>query len=169
MKTIKVRLSISSIKEAIKELEDYKKDLEIKTNLLVTRLANEGYSCVVRNLSGIHYTGSLQGSVGLDLKKNYAVIYVSNEHAIFVEFGTGSKGAGKPYIGDVDINYQYNVGETIGWYNVNGEMKYGWFYYDELKKRVRFTEGMPSRPFMWNSAQELRYNKLNSIISEVFK
>lgn len=166
---IKVSLDKRSISKAIKELNNYKVDLERKTQMIVIRLANEGYSCVVKNLANIRYSGSLQNSVGLSISKNYAMVYVSSEHAVFVEFGTGSKGAESPYTGVTDINYQYNIGETIGWYNVKGEMKYGWFYYDELKKKVIFTEGMPSRPFMWNASQTLRYQKLNEIIREVFR
>jgi len=165
---LKVSLSSNSIDEAIEALKKYNQELERKAELLVKQLGEEGYKLVKLNLADIHYTGELQSSVHLKQDRLYARIFVNSKHAIYVEFGTGSKGASTPYIGNNDIGWQYNIGETIGWYNINGVMKYGWFYYDELTGRYKFTEGMPSRPFMYDSATTLRYEKLINIVNEVF-
>lgn len=167
-KTITIRMSSASIQQAIKELGSYKKFIEERTQLLVQRLAEAGFDIALRNLSDIYYSGDLINSLNLDVDKNYACIHVDNEHAVFVEFGTGPVGAGAQHP-DNKLGYQYNVGKTIGWYQVGGSFQYGWFYYDDYAGKVRFTSGMESRPFMWGAAQEMRLHQLEKIAREVFR
>lgn len=87
--------------------------------------------------------------------------------AMFVEFGTGPKGEENPYIGD-SMGWKYNTGDNIKEYAINGVTVTGWFYPDG-SGGYRFTSGMPSRPFMYETAMELRYNKMEKIIREVFR
>ena len=56
------------------------------------------------------------------------------------------------------------AGSSDGWYQNDG----GWYYYDEDQKRVRFTQGMPSRPFMYETARELE-RQLKRTAREVFR
>ena len=170
MKTIKIRLSVDSIQNAIKELRAYKKELQRKTNLLVARLAEEGceYAKAYIIKTDAIYSGELLSGLSFNTGHNYAVIEANSEHAIFVEFGTGPKGEAKQHPNNT-IDYQYNVGPTINWYNVNGKMRYGWFYPDKMTGTVRFTEGMPSRPFMYETSNYLRHEALTKVIKEVFK
>ena len=43
----------------------------------------------------------------------------------------------------------------------------GWWYYDEKQGRKRWTKGMPSRPFMYETARDLE-RKVVEIAREVF-
>ena len=165
-KTIKIHLSASGIRQAIKELETYKLEIQRKTSLLVSKLAEEGFRLVTLNLGDIHFTGDLQNSVSTEVGPNRAIIQVSSEYAIYVEFGTGPKGLVNQHP-DNQIGYRYNVGKTIGFYYINGKLTEGWFYPGD-DGIWHFTEGMPSRPFMYNSAQTLRYQSLKAIVKEVF-
>lgn len=167
---IKINLSEDSINQAIETLENIKRDLEFKSKQLMARLADEGFTLVVNNISamGAYYTGELINSVSAEYDERSAIIRVVNEHAMFVEFGTGPVGAQTGYVGQLPDNWNYASGTTIGWYWVYGQVKFGWWYYDDYAQQWRFTEGMQSRPFMFNAAQELKLQKLDKIVKEVF-
>lgn len=168
MKKIKIKLNDKSIDKAIKQLEQYKQELNKKTDLLVQRLADEGYTTIINKIFEFDAieTGEMLSSVTQKSSNCYAVLEVG-DCAMFVEFGTGPKGEANPYVGD-SAGWKYNTGENIQDYIINGVKVTGWFYPDGLGG-YRFTSGMPSRPFMYETAMELRYNKLEKIIREVFR
>ena len=47
---IKVKLSDKGIDKALKQLEQYKQDLNKKANQLVQRLADEGYTTIINKI-----------------------------------------------------------------------------------------------------------------------
>lgn len=165
---IKIKLSEKSIDRAIKQVEKYKTDLNRKADLLVERLADEGYNIILSKIFEFDAieTGAMLNSLRLNRSNCYATITVG-DCAMFVEFGTGPKGEASPYPGS-NPGWKYNSGSKIQEYTINGVKVVGWFYPDE-SGGYRFTSGMPSRPFMYQSALELRYEKMNKIIREVFK
>lgn len=165
---VKINLSQESIDEARKKINDYNTAIKRKTTDLVNRLGDEGYNCVAKRLQEIHWTGELASSLGYVLNSNTAIISVDSEHAIFVEFGTGVVGSKNGHPPIDGFNYSYATGQCIGWYNVNGQIKFGWYYYNPELDRLVFTEGMEARPFMYESSLELRYEKMNRIVKEVF-
>ena len=65
MKQIKFGLSQKEIKSAIKQLEEYKRDLHRKCNLLVETLTKQGVSIAKMNVQnlGAFYTGELENSI----------------------------------------------------------------------------------------------------------
>ena len=75
------------------------------------------------------------------------------DHAAFVEFGTGIVGKQSPYPYQLPegVDWQYASGKTI---RQLADGRYGWFYPADDGKWY-FTEGMPSRPFMYMTAIEL--------------
>lgn len=164
---IKIKLSDRSINKSIKQLEEYKQNLNKKTNQLVQKLADEGYSIIVNKIFEFDAieTGNMLSSVTKNSSNCYAMLSVG-DCAMFVEFGTGPKGEANPYIGK-NQGWKYNTGNNIKEYTINGVTVTGWFYPDNGS--YRFTSGMPSRPFMYETAMELRYDKMKKIIKEVFK
>ena len=154
-------LSKSSVKRAIRQLKAYKNGLTYKCQKLAEILAEKGVEIAriqVADLDAIctgelgesshsEYEGSVEGG-GV-----WAVI-ADSEHAIFVELGTGIVGKESPYIGDFpsDVSWDYAIGNTIF---KTKDGRYGWFYPGDDGKWY-FTEGMPSRPFMYNTANELK-------------
>ena len=165
---IKIKLSDKSVDRAIKRLEQYKQGINKKADLLVQRLADEGYTIIIDKIFKFDAieTGDMLNSVAKKSDNCYAMLEVG-DCAMFVEFGTGPKGEASPYIGD-SMGWNYNTGDNIKEYIINGVSVTGWFYPDG-SGGYRFTSGMPSRPFMYETAIELRYNKLEKIIREVFK
>jgi hypothetical protein len=155
---MKVQCSVSNINVAIKAVEDYKKNLIQKTKDLLSSLKDEGVNIAtaqIINLGAVEsgeLLDSLKGS--LYAEDNRAVIFVDCGHAAYVEFGTGIVGASNPH-------------PAMPWsYDVNNHGEQGWIYYDENGQR--WTKGMPSRPFMFNTSMELRQQAVE-IAREVFR
>lgn len=169
MKTIKVSLSTRSIEKAKKELHAYKAEIRKKANQIIAELISYGLDVCKSNIAemNIYDTGNLSRSVSvyLDESQMRGFIRVNCDYAVFVEFGTGTKGIGTPYIGKAmsEIGYKYMGGTK---YVTLSDGRIGWFYPAD-DGTWRFTEGLPSRPFMYETGQEMRRN-LRNIVEGVF-
>lgn len=161
-KTLKADLSISSIRNLQKELEKYRDSLTYKCRLLAEKLSERGVEIArvqIADLDAI-FTGELLASIHTEYKESskyggvFAIV-TDSSHACFVEFGSGQRGEDKPYPYSLPqgISWDYNVGKTIRQNSKTG--RYYWFYpgQDGL---WHYTEGMPSRPFMFNTSLELQ-------------
>ena len=174
MAEITVPLSRKGIADAKKFLLDYKKNvLQQKLRLFVERLAQEGVKTAKANITTFDaiFTGDLLNSIHEESgvqTKDTAIFYVvaDSEHAAFVEFGTGQIGmeGSYPYPFPEGVEWNYNTGKTI--FEIS-HGQYGWFYHMG-DGTWRFTQGMPSRPFMYETAIDLR-QRVVQIAKEVFK
>lgn len=155
-------LSVSSIKELQKNLTRYRDGLEYKAQLLAEKLSERGVEIArvqIADLNAI-FTGDLIQSIHneyVSSKKGGAIFAVvaDSSHALMVEFGTGQRGIDKPYPNPLPdgVSWEYAVGKTIRQNPVTG--RYYWFYPGQDGK-WHYTEGMPARPYMFNTAIELR-------------
>ncbi len=159
---MKISVSLGNIDEAIRQLEEYEKSLPEKCRRLVERLTEEGVLIAKEKIVSMaaFEDGDLLSSMqGFMYKEgNKGLIIAGCKHAAFVEFGTGVIGKGKQHP-DIPVPWTYDG---------NGHGEDGWYYYDEGQGRYRFTKGMPSRPFMYETAKELR-DRLTEYAREVFK
>ena len=150
-------LDVKSLNNAIKEVEQYSKDIEYSLRVFVKSLAAEGVE--VAKMGVITYnaifTTELLNSIHVEEKSNGVfVVKTDSKHAAFVEFGTGQVGQAHhyPYKLPDGVSWEYNVGSTI--FEIH-DGQYGWFYKD-AKGRWFFTQGMESRPFMYHTALYLK-------------
>lgn len=160
-RVFKTDLSVKGIEKLKKDLLNYQNNtLQQKVDLLAKRLADIGVDIAQVNIARLDaiFTGELIASLHTRFggsSKGSATFYIvsDSEHAVFVEFGTGQLGAegGYPYPFPQGVDWQYNVGETIIPISTG---EYGWFYRDD-NGNVYFTQGMPSRPFMYETSLEL--------------
>lgn len=174
MADITVELSQKGILEAKKLLLDYKRNvLQQKLQLLVQRLSEEGVRIAKSNITTLDaiFTGELLNSIKSESggsTKNTAIFYVvaDSEHAAYVEFGTGQLGleGSYPYPFPEGVEWNYNTGKTI--FQIS-EGQYGWFFPAD-DGTWRFTQGMPARPFMYETAMELA-QIAPKVAKEVFK
>lgn len=173
-KTININLfDPKSIQAAVKAIRDYENSLEYKCRLLAETLAEKGVEIArvqIADLDAIfnqellrsihtEYVGSVKGG-GV-----WAVV-TGTDHALFVEFGTGQMGAENPYPYDLPegVTWKYNSGKTIRQalqdIEVHGStyVKAGEYYWSYIGDdgKLHITKGMPSRPFMYLTAIELR-------------
>lgn len=166
-------LSKSSIENAIKQLRAYQNDLTYKCQLLAEKLAEKGVDIAQT------YVASLDAVFTYELNSSIHAEYVSDikgggvwavvagtDHAMFVEFGTGIVGKQSPYPGELPdgVSWEYASGKTI---RQLADGRYGWFYKDD-DGQWWFTEGMPSRPFMYYTSIQLR-DIVVKTAKEVFK
>lgn len=150
MKRISFGLSQKEIQSAIRQVEQYKKDLNRKCQLLVQALTAKGVEIAkfnVQNL-GAFYTGELESSIDGYYSPNLGVgiICAGSWYAVYVEFGTGIRGK----------EAQHPLSGEAGWvYDVNDHGENGWIYYNDRDGKYHWTDGMPSRPFMYDTVKEL--------------
>lgn len=172
-KNLKVDImSISSIKQLERELKQYRDSLKHKAEILAKTLAEKGVNIAQVQVADIKaiFTGELISSIHTEYKgltKAGAIfaIVADSEHAVFVEFGTGQKGKDTPYPHPLPdgVTWDYAVGETI---RQSAAGRYYWFYPGQDGK-WHYTEGMPSRPFMYNTSMEL-YAMIAQTAKEIF-
>lgn len=159
MKRIRLKLSAAGIDRAISELRAYKSKVESLAVRLVDELTASGEQIARQETADIRMTGELQNSITRDFGGRMGSVRCNCGYAVYVEFGTGVKGKGSPHP-DVAI---------LGWiYDVNNHGELGWWYPTDdtdtnpTKRRSKngtlyaWTKGMPSRPFMYNTAERLR-------------
>ena len=168
---IKINLNQKdSLEKGIKDLKAYKKRVEEKTRLLVQKLTDYGAEIVRIKIVGMgaYYSGELLSGVSgyYSPTLNAGFVKVSSDHVAFVEFGTGVKGQNSPHKNGEYLSlaaWKYATGPKIF---TTKDGRVGWIYPTD-DGGFRFTEGMPSRPFMYETALELE-RTLNRIAQEVF-
>lgn len=169
----KTDLSVRGIEQLKKELLNYKNvELRQKVNTLVRLLAEKGVLIAQANITSYDaiFTGELLSSISAKNgggTNGTAIFYIvaDSRHAVFVEFGTGQIGSEAPYPYPLPpgVDWEYNSGKTI--FEISPG-QYGWFY--PKGDKWYFTQGMPSRPFMYETAMELQELILKTA-REVFK
>lgn len=169
MKTINVKLDPKSIEKAIQELQDYKAEVERRVELLVRTLTEQGAELAKAKVLeyDAYHLGELYNSIEGVITEDYGIIRVNSEYALFIEFGTGPIGAKKPHPSG-EGKYRNKP-----WYtDADGkpmDLLYGW---DPIELEdgtiVYKTYGQKSKPFMWETAQQLREN-LEQTAKEIFK
>lgn len=168
---IKIDLNQSgSLDKGISKLQEYKKRVEDNTKLLVQRLTDEGAEIARVKIVGLgaHYSGALLSGVDgyYSPTLNAGFVKVTSDHVAFVEFGTGVVGQNSPHKNGEYLSkaaWSYASGTKIF---TTQDGRVGWIYPTD-DGGFRFTEGMPSRPFMYETALELQ-RKFPQIAKEVF-
>lgn len=173
-KVFKADLSISSIRQLQKELEKYRNSLTYKCRLLAEKLSVRGVEIArvqIADLDAI-FTGELIQSLHSEYKDSnkYGAVFAvvtDSDHAAFVEFGTGQRGMDSPYPYPLPdgVSWDYATGKTIRQNAKTGA--YYWFYPGQ-DGQWHYTEGMPSRPFMYLTSMEL-IKEIPKIAKEVFE
>ena len=150
MTKIKMRLTSRSIEEAIREVKQYKQQLDERVKALIRALVDKGVEIAkvqVRELGAV-YTGQLEASITgfFDEETGVGIIRTDCPYAVYVEFGTGVVGQRNPHPEPIE-----------GWeYDINKHGDAGWWYFNERDQEWHWTKGMKSRPFMYNTLQILK-------------
>lgn len=173
MKTIKVPLSVAGIDNAIRELDRYQNWLRTRTNLLLDRLAQEGFSVASANFAKAVYDGTNDVSVSVEQRGEGArAIVAVGASVLFIEFGTG-------------VVYPDNHPEAAehgmrrGEYGAGHGKQPSWGYYGEpgtngieyTKKSgntVVLTHGNPANMSMYETVKYLE-GILPRLVQEVFR
>lgn len=170
--SFKSDLSVKGLDNLKKEILNYKNNiLKQKIQLFAKRLSEVGVEVAKARAStlGAEFTGELINSIhtkdgGVSNGTAIFFIVADSNHAVFVEFGSGQLGKEAPYPYPMPdgVQWDYNSGSTIIEFSPG---QYGWFYPRDGK--WYFTQGMPARPFMYETSLELQ-EKIVQIAREVF-
>lgn len=161
---MKIKVNIfdpDSIEDAINELEESKDELHKKVDDFIEELTIAG---LIKATELIPVdTGEAQNSIDayIDEETGHGIIKAGG-YCKFIEFGTGVIGKKDHHPSPeymAIMKWAYGVGATI---HTTEEGKTGWFYPDD-DGNWRFTEGMPSRPFMYDTAQFLKREAIRMI------
>ena len=165
MKKISFGLSVSEINKAATELRKYRDEVNRKCQFLAERLAEHGVFLAKLKIAEYDaiYTAELLQSIKYErgaVIKNGAtwIVYTDCPHAAWVEFGTGITGAQSPHPDTSLVNWRYDI-------NDHGEA--GWAYLNPSDGKWHWTKGMISRPFMFETGQEL-HELVSKMAKEVF-
>lgn len=146
---ISLSLNEKSIDEAIKKLDDYAKRVDELPSKVVKRLSEDGAKQAqeIAMYMNAYDSGELVNGIISEASGNKGKIISTAPHSAFVEMGTGIVGKEKPN----------QNGSIPGWvYDVNEHGESGWTYFNEKDGKYHWTKGMPSRPFMYDTAQILK-------------
>ena len=89
-RVIQMKLNPTSIDNAIKELEAYKKWLTKKTSEFLKALADEGMEIASVKFSNAQYDGTNDVSVSVEERgDNRVAVVAAGSSVLFIEFGTG--------------------------------------------------------------------------------
>ena len=159
MKAITVKLDPHSIENAINDIRAYEKEVKQKSMMLVQRLLDYGTNIArikIVELGAVDTGDLLSGVSGyFSPLLNAGFVRVTSDHAAFVEFGTGvsldnTLHPNAEYL--ARAAWAYGSGSKIF---TTKDGKVGWIYPTD-DGGFKFTEGMSSRPFMYETALELQ-------------
>lgn len=130
-KTIKFALNEKSIKNAIKEIEDYKREFQLKNQRFIDKLADVGLLVVRQTMEsvpsddkGTYYTEVINTSDG-DIVG--ASIRLTGDKVLFIEFSAGITYGTDSY--PLPIGNNYGVGTYPG--QTHAYDPNGWWYRDD--------------------------------------
>lgn len=155
----KITGTLGTLDEVVRQIEEYQKKLDERIRTFLSKLLETGVDVAKAKVVELGAVDSreLLNSLAFTLYRegNRGILFTDCSHACYVEFGTGIRGAASPH-------------PTLPWvYDANGHGETGWYYYDAEQGRVRFTKGMPSRPFLYETSKQLE-DKAKEVAKEVF-
>lgn len=160
MPRIVFKLNAASVDAALKAVKEYQRKVQDSADEIARKLTEQGVSLAQLNASymNIYDYGELVNGIESQYSGGKGFVVSTATHSIFCEFGTGVVGANSPHPNIAIAGWSYDV-------NQHGEL--GWWYIGR-DGQAHWTKGMPSRPYMYETAKMLR-NMVVPIAKEVFK
>lgn len=169
MKTIKAKLDVNSLDNAIKELKAYRESIEGKLKIFINELLQSGIEVARTSLSST-IGDSTQGTIGFGVNDRgdivSATISLEGADALFIEFGAGiayNTGMQHPYAGELG----YGVGTYPSKHPPNRGMNPGYWFYRENGELVKSIGTGASMP-IYHAAETMRNQAIQKAV-EVFR
>lgn len=168
-KKIKMNLSVSSVENAIKQIEEYKRSLVLKTAQLLDELGKIGIRTIDQKMSSIqgdsdpnHYAFVKMNSYGSFTR---ATIILQGRDVLFIEFGSGVHYNGAA--GSSPHPKGQQMGYTIGSYGKGQGANDSWVYFNEEHGRFETSQGTKAAMPMYNAEVEIR-KAIKNVAKKVF-
>lgn len=167
-KKIRISLSEKSIRNAINEIEVYKRQFIERNEVFVRRLAELGIPVIDQNIAAAQ--GDSDKSHNTYIKINSfgsyseAKLVVEGKSILFIEFGAGIRYNGSSGTSPHPKGEEF--GYTIGSYGKGQGSKDFWFYYADTGESV-MSHGTESTMPVYKASVEIIHN-IRRIAREVF-
>lgn len=167
-KKIRISLSEKSIRNAINEIEVYKRQFVERNEVFVRRLAGLGIPVIDQNIAAAQ--GDSDKSHNTYIKINSfgsyseAKLVVEGKSILFIEFGAGIRYNGSSGTSPHPKGEEF--GYTIGSYGKGQGSKDFWFYYADTGESV-MSHGTEATMPVFRASQEIIQN-IRRIAREVF-
>lgn len=167
-KRIRISLSEKSIRNAINEIEVYKRQFVERNEVFVRRLAELGIPVIDQNIAAAQ--GDSDKSHNTYIKINSfgsyseAKLVVEGKSILFIEFGAGIRYNGSSGTSPHPKGEEF--GYTIGSYGKGQGSKDFWFYYADTGESV-MSHGTEATMPVFRASQEIIQN-IRRIAREVF-
>ena len=157
---IKVRLSDAGLRDAERQIQEYKATLNKKAQEFAKALADKGLDVAKVRFANAEYAGSNNVSCHVEQNGNTCTIVAEGKSVAFIEFGTGVSHSA--YGGELPAG----VGEHGTYGKWNGQHK-RWYYYGESgnagtpvkqvdgKGQLNYTSGNEPAMAMWGAVEEM--------------
>lgn len=169
-KKISFKLSEQDIDRAIKELADYKREIQRKTELLRDKVAERLADEARKGFAGAVVDDLVRGGqrfaqvdVSVNNRGSVTVVIASGEDAVWVEFGAGVYHNGSP--GSSPHPNGAELGMIIGSFGKGNGKKEVWGFYEEGE--LKLTRGTPAVMPMARAVTSV-CNDIQQIAKEVF-
>ena len=157
---IKVRLSDAGLRDAERQIQEYKATLNQKAPEFAKALADKGLDVAKVRFANAQYAGSNDVSCRVEQNGNTCTIVAEGKAVAFIEFGTGVLHTA--YGGELPDG----VGKHGTYGKGNGQHK-RWYYYGESgnagtpvkqvdgKGQLNYTDGNEPAMAMWGAVEEM--------------
>lgn len=157
---IKVRLSDAGLRDAERQIQEYKTTLNKKAQEFAKALADKGLDVAKIRFANAEYAGNNDVSCRVEQNGNTCTIIAEGKSVAFIEFGTGVMHSA--YGGELPNG----VGEHGTYGKENGKHK-RWYYYGESgnagtpvkevdgKGQLNYTSGNDAAMAMWGAVEEM--------------
>lgn len=157
---IKVRLSDAGLRDAERQIQEYKTTLNQKAQEFARALADKGLNVAKVRFANAEYAGSNDVSCHVEQNGAACSIIAEGKSVAFIEFGTGVMHSA--YGGELPNG----VGEHGTYGKENGKHK-RWYYYGESgnsgtpvkevdgKGQLNYTSGNDAAMAMWGAVEEM--------------
>ena len=166
---IKCKLDVDSMDEAIKQIKEYRENIEDKVVEFVNLLLQDGIQ-VANTRLGSTIGDSVNGIIGFGVNNIgeivSAEINLTGSEALFIEFGAGiayNTGMQHPLAGE----FGYGPGTYPSKHPPNRAINPGYWYYREDGELIKSIGTGASMP-IYSAAEEMR-NKVIQRAEEVFR
>lgn len=153
---------LDSIKEAIKQVKQYKKDFLAKEKEFVRRLAEIGVSVASTGFALADYDGENDVQVSMTQSGTRATVVAYGSTVGFIEFGTGVR---NPEWNNSGMEYTPPQHGTYG--KGHGKYPHGW-YFKPNDGAKQHTYGNPPAEAM-RTARDVMIERVAQIAREVFR
>ena len=157
---IKVRLSDAGLRDAERQIQEYKATLNRKARALAFRLSWLGLEVAKIRFENAEYAGSNDVKCHINQKDKTCTIVAEGKSVAFIEFGTGihHNGYGGYLPPGVGAHGSYGQGKGAGrrWYYYGDPGNAG-TYVDTVpgKGQLNYTSGNDAAMAMWGAVEEM--------------